>query len=67
MVVLHDWVDAVAATLPSPFTGKIEVNCVDDGVAVVNVLVSFKPPRRDTTKISLDRHHRLIVAVKQEP
>lgn len=66
MVVLPEWVDAVAATLPSPFTGKIELNCVDDGVAVVNVLVSFKPPRREPTKISLDKHQRIIVAVRQE-
>lgn len=59
---LPEWIHEVAATLPSPFTGKIEVNCVEDGVATVNVLVSFKPPR----KISLDKHQRIIVAVRRD-
>lgn len=59
---LPDWLHEVAAILPSPFTGKIEINCFEDGVAGVNATISFKPPK----KISLDKHQRIIVAIRQD-
>lgn len=62
---LPDWLHQVAATLPSPFTGKLELSCVEDGVAEVNVIVNqkFRPPR----KITLDKYHKFVVSVRQHP
>ena len=46
--------------LPTRFTGHVQINCVDGGLATVTRLETDKPPK----KISLDKEHRILVAIK---
>lgn len=47
-------------TLPDRFTGYVQINCVDGGVAVVNRMETEKPPK----KILLDNVARILIAIK---
>lgn len=46
--------------LPTTFTGYVQINCVDGGVAAVTRLETEKPPQ----KIVLDKEPRILVAIK---
>lgn len=46
--------------LPPKFTGYVQINCVDGGVAAVTRLETEKPPR----KIMLDKEPRILIAIK---
>ena len=42
-IELPTWVRAALATVPYGFTGRIELNCREGGVANMNLLWSVKP------------------------
>ena len=42
-IVLPSWVMTALATVPHGFTGRIELNCREGGVANMNLLWSVKP------------------------
>ena len=55
------WVVKVVQDLPPRFTGYVQINCVEGGIANVTKLETFRPAKK-----TLDTIHNVVIVTNLE-